>query len=115
MNNFYQILITIIISGAFGGFVIGIILKNKYQVKLPFSGKYIELGIFGDMSIGIVASIILVFFFSSIPQIDFNATELTNKDIFTIIFISLIAGYSGIKVLKGVSKDILKSLEEQDK
>lgn len=117
MTSLFQIILIIVVSGIIGGFISGMFSRGFYKIRLPFSGQLIELGIFGDLMIGGVAGFILLIFMSSIsiPQIDLDKVALSTKDLFTIVFLGLIAGFSGIKIVRGVSKKLIKDIEDQGK
>jgi tetratricopeptide (TPR) repeat protein len=105
----------ILCSGAFGGIVLGIWQSNSFKLRLPFSGKLIEIGFIGDGIIGAAASIAIYFVAGSLFNISLKNIE-TIDHVIKLIALGILSGFAGIKVLTGMSNKIIKrvsSIEER--
>lgn len=115
-----ELLVWILCSGAFGGFVNGLMIKRSYCIRWPKSGNQTELGSFGDILIGAAASVAVFSIAGSLLNIDLSKYFIHEDDYLKVIALSILSGYSGIRILHGLSEKYVmelagKAAEEKSK
>lgn len=121
----FTVLILLLISGAFGGFVDGLYMQRQYIMRLPLrikhrstfreqmsSDKSINygLGSLGDILVGATASIAVFTIAEGLFNIKLD--DLAQKDNYEVsgfirvIALGVISGFSGIRILAGMSKQL---------
>ncbi|QEL14610.1 tetratricopeptide repeat protein [Limnoglobus roseus] len=99
------ILVVIIVSGSFGGLVMGFDSDRRNRISLPFFKRgTVELGFVGDMLIGAAASIAIQFvaepLFSTSPG---NYSMNTVRDYVRTASLGVISGFAGFRVLSSMA------------
>lgn len=115
-----DLILLIICSGSMGGIIYALASPNAYTISIPLDGKEFNTGFFGHMIIGIGAAFVTIAFAQllglEIEKIS-NTSEATKEitylltPIIHIIGIGIIGGFSGLKIINGLSDKILKDLE----
>lgn len=103
----------LLFAGSFGGFVSGLILNQKYQIAFGNRGWRLNLGFLGDCLVGMSAA--LAAFGILNPLIDIlPETSLTEEasagPYMKIISVGVIAGFTGYKLLRGLSDTLMKNI-----
>lgn len=107
------LLLTIVLSGSFGGLVFGIFAKNKYQIRIPIKGNLLEIGFIGDIMVGSAASITI--FFVAGPLFNFNISNMASHDCFIkVIALGVLSGFTGIRLMTGMSSKLLEKISSLD-
>ena len=89
-------------SGSFGGLILGVVVRTSHKLRIPFSGKLIEIGFVGDALVGAGASIGA--FFLAAPLFNMNlGGEKTLDEWVKIASFGVLAGLAGIKLLTNTS------------
>jgi hypothetical protein len=107
MDELKFILKTIILSGAFGGFVFGLHSGNAYKIRLPITGKTIELGFLGDVLMGIAASVTVFFVAGALFGLQVSE-KVTTDSLIKMIALGVVSGFAGIRVLSGMSSKLME-------
>lgn len=103
----------IMLSGAFGGFVFGLFTRNSYKIRMPLTGRLFELGFFGDLMVGVGASMTVFFLAGSMFGLKFEG-PLTAETYIKVIALGVLAGFAGIRLLSGMSNRLLDQISELD-
>ena len=120
------------ISGALGGLAYALTTDNVHTLALPFGGKSVPTGFLGDMMVGAVTSVATIslvgalFDNSDISKLlilsDLTGNYKTNEEqqkafvtLFLCIGVSLLSGFSGLKLLNGLNNKFLESISESQK
>jgi tetratricopeptide (TPR) repeat protein len=117
MSPFYECILIITITAAFGGFVHGMLQepKIKYSIVNPFSGV-IEFGFFGDILVGVAAGISIFFIMDSLFGLNPEALTKNDQALLRLVALGVICGYMGSSVLNNlvlvISKRLVKAREE---
>jgi hypothetical protein len=122
------LIVVILLSGAFGGLIMGFDSSRPNKVNLPFrSGRSVPLGMFGDMLIGAAASLAISFvtdpLFNTTPDDDPFGKS---RGVVRLVSLGVISGFAGIKVLTSMSDlpirlinasraQIMDQVQEQDR
>jgi tetratricopeptide (TPR) repeat protein len=105
--------IPVFMFGALGGLVIGFTQKTSYEILIPFTNNYyIEIGVIGDLLIGGLAAIAILFFLSPLLSQSLNKAEWETKTWIAIISISVLAGFMGISLLSNLSSNLFAKLNK---
>src|SRR5438045_3201378 len=124
----YEPLIKIVIAGAFGSSVRGLLDKRDYQLSLPSVYRAVErsdpksstprewrvrLGFVGDIAVGCLAS--LGIFAVAGPIVDWDGikTGQNLEKTVNVLAIALIAGFSGHGLVSAISEKFTKQALEQ--
>ena len=110
MEIFNQLISYILIGGALGGIVSGLVKQSNLEITLP-GGKTFNTGFLGDALVGIAASFSIFFVLGSVFNITINS-ESTSSDYIKILALCVIAGFSGRALLTKLSNDILGKVEQ---
>ncbi len=113
MGDIIYDLLCIAFSGAFGGLVFGIFTTNTYKVKLPFSGKLLELGFIGDILTGTAASIAI--FFIAAPLFNLKIGSAEKDCCIKVIALGILSGFTGMKLLSIMSSKLMEKLYVMDR
>lgn len=114
MNNIINILLISGLSGGFGGFAFGISTQSVYSLKVPFSNKSIKMGFLGDIFVGIASSIAILFL--AVPLLNLRLIDNQNyEDYLKLIPLGIISGFSGIRLLSGMSINLIEKITTIDK
>lgn len=113
MENLQLIFSTIVISGGFGGFVFGLHTGNAYKLRLPITGKTIELGFVGDILVGIAASVTIFFVAGALFGLQVKE-NFTNECFIKMVALGVVSGFAGIRVLTGMSSKLMERISEID-
>jgi tetratricopeptide (TPR) repeat protein len=111
MPIWVQTLMALLCGGFMGGFLAGQRDCLEHKVRLPVTGRRLELGILGDMLIG--AGACLAAFGIALQT---KLLEVPNGlvDAFWLIklaCVSVITGFAGIKLLSGISSRLVRDME----
>lgn len=113
LESIQTLLLAIVLSGAFGGLVFGIFTKNQYKIRVPFKGNLLEIGFIGDLMVGSAASITI--FFVAGPLFNFNINNITTNDCFVkVIALGVLSGFTGIRLMTGMSSKLLEKISSLD-
>lgn len=104
-----KVLIMTAAPGALGSFVAGLTSKRTYNLRLPFSGRSVEMGYLGDIAVGVAASLGALFLAKSLFAVPLDGISKT-EDFIRLMAISLIAGFAGIKLLTRVTGQIVERI-----
>lgn len=113
MESVVKILAIIMTSGAFGGLIFGLFTQSTYKVRVPFSGKLLEVGFVGDMIVGVGAAISIFFVAGPLFNLKFNI-EMDAQAYLQIIALGIISGFTGIRLLSSMSDKLLERISEID-
>ena len=110
----FQVLLIIAVPSFCGGIVFGILSGKSNKLRLPLSGKLIELGFLGDALVGVAAAVSI--FFIAGPLLNLKLDNLTHMEgQIKIISLSLLSGFAGVRVLTSMSSQLLDKLSAVDK
>lgn len=112
--SIFKISLLIVLTGAFGGFVFGLVNRPTYKFRWPFSKEDYEFGSLGDAIVGSAAS--LAIFLVAGALFSLNVDQLSsNADILKIMSIGIISGFAGIQLLAGMSSRLIQQVSEASK
>jgi tetratricopeptide (TPR) repeat protein len=111
MEPWVQALLALLCGGVIGGFIAGQRDCLEHKIRLPITGRRIELGVLGDILIGAGACIAT---FGIAVQSHLLAIPLQNEPYWLIKLtaIGIITGFTGIKLLSGISSRIVNEVED---
>ena len=113
---------TMAFSGALGGFIYTLNSPTSHTFRIPWMGEY-DSGFLGHVIIGIGGALVAVA--AAVPILDLNlnifigvTSKLGNPEplipgLFYIIAIGIIGGYSGLRIISGLSDAMLKKLQQE--
>lgn len=113
MEPIVKLLITVAISGALGGFVFGLRASSSYKTRIPFSGKTVELGFIGDILVGVAASLAVFSIVGALVGSEMTANS-TGDWFIKVIALGVLSGFSGIRLLSGMSTKLIRRISEID-
>lgn len=109
MHSLTATLIALGVSGALGGILAGITRRTSHKARLPFTGRLVELGFFGDGLVGSGASVATHFL--AAPLLQLGSTENSALDHWIqLISISVLAGFLGAKLLTSRTAHLVERL-----
>lgn len=112
-GNMFDVLFVIITSSFCGGIVFGMITRNSHKLRMPFSGKLIELGFLGDALIGVAAGISVFFIAGTLLNIKLSSMSNLDEQI-KVIAISVLSGFAGVRLLTSMSSQLLDKISSVD-
>lgn len=102
-----EILLWIIIAGAFGGFVDGLIASRPYALR--WKTTTIDIGSLGDILVGAAASIAIFTIASALFEL--RLKELQEPDKFMrLIAWGVLSGFAGLRILQGMSEKLVQDI-----
>ena len=132
-GDIMTLLLAIIISGAIGGFVDGMIVAKEYKFRLPIRmltkdekqkennitsrRALYELGSLGDIFVGMTASIAIFSVAGSFFGLDLNnfwgSGEKAVRDTIRVIALGVLSGFTGIRLLRGLSEKMVEDIADK--
>lgn len=107
MDARLQVLLLIAGSGAFGGFVDGMIVSRRYAVR--WKEKSWDIGSLGDVLVGAAAS--LAIFTVATSVFNLSLAKLSDADMFVkLIAWGVLSGFAGLRLLEGMSKQLVEEI-----
>ena len=102
----------IIVGGAVGGGVNGLIHQSDYQVKIPFTGRTTYLGFLGDFVVGAVGGLAVFLVAAPLFQDRWAAIRGDPGVALQIVAISVVSGFSGRSMMARLSKQMLHQIDQ---
>lgn len=114
MVLFFEILAIVLPAGAAGGLVHGIVKPAEHPLTVPFCQYRLRLGFLGDMAIGGVASVAILFLLSPVLSITFARFPST-EELLKLLSVSVLAGFSGRPLVESLSVRLINQIAQVEK
>jgi len=101
-------LIALVGAGVCGGFISGMRECGEHKIRLPRSGRRIELGIAGDAIIGAAASVATYTVAIASRLID---PPTDPHGLLKVVSVGVVAGFAGIHLLSNISNRLIRDLK----
>jgi tetratricopeptide (TPR) repeat protein len=109
------ILATAGLAGSIGGLAVGVNSPNVNPVKVPFTSRTINLGVLGDMIVGMAAGLAALLLVGILPGNDLGTVDLKPVEYVRLVAFGIISGFAGIKILSRLSDQILQQVDSMGK
>lgn len=115
----------IVMSGGLGGLVYTLSSPNSHLIRIPWDGKERDSGFVGDMFIGVCGAFVAIGAAIPVFELDVSVFEqywgIDNvaqglvKPTIYVVAISVVGGFSGLRMISGLSDAMLQKLEKEVK
>ncbi len=106
----WEEILTLLCAGVLGGVVFGLRVCPEHKLRLPRTGRRIELGIVGDAIVGAATSLAASGVASSTNLISLTG-DPSNPALLKLVSFGIISGYAGIQLLSGISSRLVQDLQ----
>lgn len=109
-----SILAAVAVSGAAGGFVLGMKYQRRNPLRIPWVG-IVELGVLGDIIAGSISGLAVMFVASTLLGLSFDQPTGTDRYI-RMIALGILSGFAGMKLIEDLSASVTERVSklEQD-
>lgn len=115
----------IVIAGGLGGLVYTLSAPTSHSFRVPWHGKEFDSGFIGDIFIGICGAFVAIGAAIPVFELDVSVFELywstSNepqgliKPTIFVLAIGVVGGFSGLRMISGLSDAMLQKLEKEVK
>ncbi|MFQ5462587.1 MAG: tetratricopeptide repeat protein [Phycisphaerae bacterium] len=106
-------LLVIVLSGSAGGIILGMTVRTSHKLRIPFTGRLLEIAFLGDALVGAAASVAL--FFVTGPLFDLTLTqEMASDQWIKVMALGVLSGLVGMKVLATSSGHVFERISVLD-
>jgi len=113
MDSLTAALLVIALSGSAGGIILGMTVRTSHKLRIPFSGRLLEIAFIGDALVGAAASIAV--FFVTGPLFDLTLTqEMAGDQLIKMVALGVLSGLVGLKVLATSSGHVFERIAVLD-
>lgn len=102
------LLLTIVLAGAFGGFVDGLRSESVYAIS--FGKKKLQIGSLGDLLVGATAAIAIFTVADAVFQIKLDFQTNAAKEFVKLVAWAVLSGYVGPRLLNPLSERLVRQL-----
>ena len=117
-NSVIRIILLISACGAFGGLVCGLSATSRYRLRMPWTGRQIEIGFLGDIFVGTAAGNAVFFFAASLFNVKLDGMTSDGAtpvaDHMRIMTLATLSGFAGIRALSAMSSKVLEKITSLD-
>jgi tetratricopeptide (TPR) repeat protein len=104
------ILAALWLAGMMGGVGSGLVTPTSLCLKIPLSGGNLKLGFIGDAFIGGIAALAAASIFATF---NIDIEPITAKRIFGLIAFGIVTGFTGERLLRRLSTQLLEKLQDR--
>ncbi len=113
MSPLTSTLLVIAGSGSAGGIILGMTVRTSHKLRIPFSGRLVEIAFVGDAFVGAAASVALFFFTG--PLFGLTLTqEMGGDQWIKVMALGVLSGLAGMKVLATSSGHVFERISVLD-
>lgn len=113
MDPLTSTILVIAVSGSAGGIILGMTARTSHKLRIPLTGRLIEIAFLGDALVGAAASVAL--FFVTGPLFNLTLTqEMAHDHWIRVIALGVLSGLAGMKILASSSSHIFERISVLD-
>ena len=105
-------LFLLLVAGATGGFLYGLVHHEHHVFRSPFRGTEIEVGVLGDMFAGCCGSIGIFLVAGNLLVLSWEKVPDDTGETLKVLALGVVTGFAGLALTRGLSSSIVSKVEQ---